>query len=51
MKRFVLVALFTLLGGCQLHFWAGDHDVYIPPSARPTPTPTATPYPTPESSY
>ncbi len=51
MKPFVLVALLALFGGCHLHLWAGDHEVYLPPGDRPTPTPTAAPYPTPESSY
>jgi len=37
------IALFLLLaaGGCRLYFWAGDHELAIPPE----PTPTATPAP------
>jgi len=46
---FLLVLLAAMLGGgCHLHFWAGEHEVTIPPMAA---TPTPSPAPTPESRY
>jgi hypothetical protein len=47
LPSFTLLA--ALLGaGCHLHFWAGEHELTIPPQAA---TPTPSPAPTPESRY
>lgn len=53
MRRSIAVAILAALlaGGCRLYFWAGSHQLTIPPEPEPTPTPTATAEPTPHGVY
>lgn len=53
MKRSIIAVTVAaaLVGGCRLYFWAGSHELAIPPEPEATPAPTATPEPTPRSVY